>query len=304
MMTRFKAIIILFFGAGTLLFGQQVETRRFVQVDGIVTDETNYPLRYVNIVSKSLATGTMSDANGIFSLISLWGDTLIFTSVGFKPALIKLPDRIPAPGYSIDVELKSDTINIGPVLVLPWKTYEDFKRAVVEYVPAEEELRKNLEENLAIIENQIYADITISPEAGYRYAMQRETENVMTRNQTPVNNILNPFAWAKFIDGLKNGLLKNKKSKKKAEGKSKESGSGAESPDSPFNEIKISNITSACYFYCRVNTGGPGELLYHQGKSNRPFRHSSGACKYHNRGSQYRRLYRHEWGVHIESSCR
>ena len=130
--------------------------------------------------------------------------------------------------------MKSDTINIGPVLVLPWKTYEDFKRAVVEYVPAEEEMRKNLEENLAIIESQIYSDITISPEAGYRYAMQREAENVMTRNQTPVNNILNPFAWAKFLDGLKNGLLKNKKSKKKDQGKSKNSSSGNEDPGSPL----------------------------------------------------------------------
>ena len=197
------------------IYGQQYDVRQFVQVDGIVTDESNYPLKYVTVVSKSLATGTMTDENGIFSIISLWGDTLIFTSVGFKPSLIKLPDQIPAPGYSIDIVMKTDTINIGPVLVLPWKTYEEFKRAVVEYVPPEEELRKNLEQNIAIIESQIYSDIKISPEAGYRYAMQREAENVMTRNQTPVNNVLNPFAWAKFFDGFKNGLLKNKKSEKK-----------------------------------------------------------------------------------------
>lgn len=214
-MTRKLIISILLLSWITIIYGQQYNVRQFVQVDGIVTDETNYPLKYVTVVSKSLATGTMTDENGIFSLISVWGDTLIFTSIGFKPSLIKLPDNIPAPGYSIDIVMKTDTINIGPVLVLPWKTYEEFKRAVVEYVPPEEELRKNLEANIAIIENQIYSDIKISPEAGYRYAMQREAENVMTRNQTPVNNFLNPFAWSKFIDGLKNGLLKNKKSDKK-----------------------------------------------------------------------------------------
>jgi hypothetical protein len=44
--------------------------------------------------------------------------------------------------------------------------------------------------------------------------MQQEAERIMTRNQTPVNNLFNPFAWAKFIEGLKNGLLRNKDSKK------------------------------------------------------------------------------------------
>ena len=35
-----------------------------------------------------------------------------------------------------------------------------------------------------------------------------------TRGQIPVNNLLNPFAWSKFIKGVKNGLLRNKRSEK------------------------------------------------------------------------------------------
>jgi hypothetical protein len=35
-----------------------------------------------------------------------------------------------------------------------------------------------------------------------------------TRNQYPVNNLLNPFAWAKFISGVKSGLLRNHSFKK------------------------------------------------------------------------------------------
>jgi hypothetical protein len=206
----------------SLILSAQQEARKLVQIDGIVTDETNYPLRYVNIISKSLSRGTTTGENGIFSIIGTWGDTLIFSSVGFKPSVVKLPERIPSAAYSIDIVMEADTFNIGPVLVLPWKTYEDFKRAVVEYIPEEEELRENMERNMEIIEDQIYADITTSPEAGYRYAMQRETENVMTRNQTPVNNLLNPFAWARFFDGIKNGLFRNEKSSKKRSKNNKE----------------------------------------------------------------------------------
>jgi hypothetical protein len=32
-----------------------------------------------------------------------------------------------------------------------------------------------------------------------------------TRGQYPINNLLNPFAWAKFVKGIKNGLFKNQK---------------------------------------------------------------------------------------------
>ena len=35
-----------------------------------------------------------------------------------------------------------------------------------------------------------------------------------TRNQMPVNNLLNPFAWAKFFKGVQGGLLKNQKNTK------------------------------------------------------------------------------------------
>jgi len=194
---------------------QEISPLRYVQVNGLVFDNENMPVKYVNIISKGLRTGSDTDERGIFSIISYPGDTLIFTSIGYQPAFIQIPPGIESPVFTIDVIMTIDTINIGSVLVLPWRTYEEFKRAVVDYVSPREIEIKNMENNLALIERQIGEDLDITPEAGYRYAMQQEAERVMTRNQTPVNNLFNPFAWAKFINGLKNGLLKNKKSKKK-----------------------------------------------------------------------------------------
>ena len=63
--------------------------------------------------------------------------------------------------------------------------------------------------------------VRISPEAGYRYAMQQNFDQTATRNQYPVNNLLNPFAWAKFISGLKTGLFKNQQIDKPAKAKGK-----------------------------------------------------------------------------------
>lgn len=197
------------------MYAQQGEVEQFIQINGIVLDGESMPVKYVNIVSKGLNTGSDTDERGIFSIISYAGDTIVFTSIGYQATFVKIPGYLSGPNHSIDVIMDIDTINIGSVLVLPWKTYDEFKRAVVEYVSPREQEIENMRINLAMIERQLLEDLDISPEAGYRYAMNREAERVMTMNQTPVNNLFNPFAWAKFIDGIKNGLLKNKSRKKK-----------------------------------------------------------------------------------------
>ncbi len=173
------------------------------------------PVKYVNIISKGIRTGTDTDERGIFSIISYPGDTLIFTSVGYQPAFVKIPPDIENSGYTVDITMIIDTINIGSVLVLPWRTYDEFKRAVLDYVSPKEVELANMERNLALVERQVLDKLDIVPGEGYRYAMQQQNERMMTRTQTPVNNLFNPFAWAKFIDGIKNGLLKNKKTKNK-----------------------------------------------------------------------------------------
>ncbi len=213
-MNRLVSIIIISLLSVPVL-SQEISPLHYVQVHGLVLDNESMPVKYVNIISKGLRTGSDTDERGIFSIISYPGDTLIFSSIGYQPAFVKIPPGVDSPVYTIDVIMEIDTINIGSVLVLPWRTYEEFKRAVVEYVSPMEIEINNMENNLALIERQINENMEITPEAGHRYAMQQEAERIMTRNQTPVNNLFNPFAWAKFINGLKNGLLKNKESKKK-----------------------------------------------------------------------------------------
>lgn len=222
-MRRFLLSTVFLFFLATI-FAQEQDRKVYIQVDGMVYDNEGTAVRYVNIISRVLRSGTETDENGIFSLISTPGDTLLFTTVGYKPGIFILPEGLTYPRYSIDVEMQMDTINIGSVLVLPWKTYGEFVQAVIEYTPPQEQLLINMEANLAIIERQIYSDMKVSPGMGYRYAMAQETERVMTANQTPINNIINPFAWAKFIDGIKNGLLKNKKSEKKKKDRRKKNG--------------------------------------------------------------------------------
>ncbi|MCX6259330.1 MAG: carboxypeptidase-like regulatory domain-containing protein [Bacteroidia bacterium] len=209
-MTRSLYTLILFLLPLSLLTGQNQETERFFQVSGIITDEEKNALPNVGVISIKLRRGTLSEKTGIFSITSTPGDTIFFRALGFKKKLVILPRDFEGRHLNLDITLSLDTIPIENVVVLPWKSYSEFLKDMSTPAPLEPEI-ENMNKNIASIADAVSntKGVRITPEAGYRYAMEQNFRMTSTRNQYPVNNLLNPFAWAKFINGLKNGLLKN-----------------------------------------------------------------------------------------------
>jgi len=192
--------------------GQVADKERIIQITGIISDEESSPVPGVSVVSHKLRRGTISELSGIYNLISLPGDTIWFSALGYKPSMFLVPSDSNSRQYTKDVVLLNDTIVIKDVVILPWKNYEEFKRDVL----AEKNIKPeiiNMYENLASIQQSISNtyNYTVSPEAGYRMAMQQNANALYTKGQYPANNLLNPFAWAKFFSEVKHGLLKNQK---------------------------------------------------------------------------------------------
>lgn len=194
-----------------LRISAQNEEKRFIQIDGLTADENGFIVPDVSIYSKHLRRGAASDHRGIFSIISIPGDTVFFSAIGYKSTLLTVPPSLTGTNFITDVMMVTDTIMIGEVLVLPWKTYSEFKRAVLENKPVDP-LTENMAFNLALVEQQIWSDMRSTPGQAYRYTVQQMADNLYTRGQMPANNLLNPFAWTKFIRDVKGGLLKNEKS--------------------------------------------------------------------------------------------
>jgi len=186
--------------------------RKYIQIDGMTADERGYIVPDVSIYSKHLRRGAASDHRGIFSIISSPGDTVFFSAIGFKPTLLTIPATATGDHYITDVIMVTDTIQIGEVLVLPWRTYSEFKRAVLENKPTDP-LMDNLAYNLAMVQQQIWSDMSPTSGEAYRFTMQQMSDNLYTRGQLPANNLLNPFAWQKFVKGVKEGMLKNEPSR-------------------------------------------------------------------------------------------
>jgi len=197
------------------LKGQTSEPERFVQVSGIITDANNYPVSGVAVISKKLRRGAISERTGIYSITSTPGDTIFFRALGFKRYHTVIPPDYYSRHCMVDMVLELDTIPIEEVTIMPWKTYNEFIRDMTKEKPVDP-LIENMNDNLAsvyvAVSNQ--TGVSVTPEAGFRYAMEQNFNAMATRGQFPVNNLLNPFAWAKFIKGVKHGLLKNKSTKR------------------------------------------------------------------------------------------
>jgi hypothetical protein len=194
------------------MHGQTTEKERFIQVSGIITDEYYKPVAGVAVVSKKLKRGTISERTGIYSITSTPGDTIFFRALGFKRYHTIIPETFEARHCEVDIALDIDTIHIKEVNVMPWKNYSEFIKDVTKVRPVDP-IIENMNDNIASIYVAIanQRNYQVSPEAGYRYAMEQNFGAMATRGQYPINNLLNPFAWSKFISGIKNGLFKSQK---------------------------------------------------------------------------------------------
>lgn len=214
-LNRFIPVVILFMLPLSLLEGQTAGQDKYVQVSGLITDMSNRPVSGVAIISVRMKRGTVSEPSGIYSITSIPGDTILFRALGFKKYHTIIPPDYDEKQANVDIVLETDTIQIEEVTILPWKTYSDFIRDMTSKRETDP-IIKNMNDNLASIYVAIARNtgVKATPEAGFRYAMQQNYNALTTRNQYPVNNLMNPFAWAKFIDGIKHGLLKNQKIEK------------------------------------------------------------------------------------------
>ena len=218
-MTKYLYTITLFFVVSSVLQSQTTGSDRYVQVSGIISDETGRLVMGAAVISQKLRRGALSEPTGIYSIVSIPGDTIFFRALGYKRYHTVIPYDYVSRFASVDIRLEFDTVQIEAVNILPWNTYGEFIRDITQEKPVDP-IIENMNENLASIyvslQNQ--TGFRISPEAGYMYVMEQNFNGLAYRG-APSNNLLNPIAWAKFVQGMKTGLLKNHRFEKPKEAK-------------------------------------------------------------------------------------
>jgi hypothetical protein len=166
------------------------------------------PFAHITILSQGRVATAGPD--GYFSFAATEGDTLYFTSVGFKPSVYIIPSNLATNKYSVIQLMTRSEIYLRPTFIFPWGDREGFRQAFLDLNLPDDDLeraRKNMErERLAELGERLEQD---GQEAAQNY-MRTASANKYYYKQAPAQNFLNPLAWAEFIRAWKNGDFKKK----------------------------------------------------------------------------------------------
>lgn len=217
---RFFSIIILLLALGFNSYSQTAtatstavaKKKTYIQLSGVVLDQDSLlPIPFVSILVNDKGR-SVSDYYGFFTVVVSPGDVVQFLSVTHKNRYYKVADTSALKHYYVIQVLTQDTIQLQTVDVFPWPSKDEFKRAFLsldltatDYDRADKNLNQN---TLTYIER----NMTISGSEAYKNTAKNYYTKVYTAGQQPQIQLMNPIAWAQFIDSWRK---KNKSSNSK-----------------------------------------------------------------------------------------
>jgi len=217
--SHLAVVLFFFFLATSFLLPGKVQAQgkpKVVQFSGIVASgDSLYGVPGVTIFVPKAGRGTISNDYGYFSLPLLAGDSVVIRALGYKHLTVIIPRNYNKQSYSVVLELKEDAAILPEVRVFPYPTERDFKQAFMKVKTPDRDLtgpERSLSQEVVAA---IFNNSPMTPSQNYRHAMDmqqldRDRRNGIAPNPRTNNPLLNPFAWMKFIQQVKNGELKKK----------------------------------------------------------------------------------------------
>ena len=183
-----------------------------VQLYGVVmTADSLQGIPSVSIIVSGQNRGTVTNEEGVFSIVVMKGDEVEFSSIGYKPKTVEIPHDIEGNQYSMIQLMISDTQYLPLTIIRPRPTREQFERDFLNTdVPADqyEIARQNTDASKRrILERALPRD---GGEAS-NMNLRNDAARKYYYGQAPPQNIFNPFAWSEFIKAWKRGDYKRKK---------------------------------------------------------------------------------------------
>ncbi|MBI34754.1 MAG: hypothetical protein CMP67_05245 [Flavobacteriales bacterium] len=188
---------------------QNDSVKTVVKIAGVtVTSDSLKPVPFVNVLIKGNYSGTMADYTGFYSIIAKAGDTLIFSSMGYRNEEYVIPDTLKNEQYSLIQILNKDTVELPVTTIKVWPSYEQFKQAFLNVEIKDGDLaraKKNLDHD--ILREQAL-NLHLGELGNQKYMLDQQKSRLYSIGQLPANNYLNPAAWKRFIKAWKDGEFK------------------------------------------------------------------------------------------------
>ena len=212
-MKKFLQHIIFFSFLIPVAASAQFETYKdsVVQLYGVVMSADSLKgLPSVSIVVMGQNRGTITNEQGVFSIVVLKGDEVEFTSVGYKPKRVTIPKTLDGNQQSMIQLMIEDTVYLPATIIKKLPSREEFERdfASIQVPDDQQEIaRQN------VSESNRRALMSVYPRDGREannYFLKQNAQKYYSAGQLPPQNIFNPLAWAEFIKSWKRGDFKSK----------------------------------------------------------------------------------------------
>jgi hypothetical protein len=212
-MNKALPLLLLF----SVLLGKQAHAQfesvkdSVVQLYGIVmTADSLVGIPAVSISIRGSNRGTVSNNQGVFSIVALKGDLVEFSHVSFKPKTVVIPRDIEGNQYNLVQLMVEDTVYLPATIIKAKPTPEQFARDFVNLKVPDDDIEIARQNNSAA-KRRVLMQSTPSDGGGATAMQFRNVANrAVYQGQIPPMNIFNPAAWSEFIKSWKRGDYKRK----------------------------------------------------------------------------------------------
>ena len=204
-MKQLYAILIL-----VLCFGfVSAQDKPLVQFSGVIYNvDSNVVVPYVSVSNRSDRNKTFAaNYQGYFSFVAHEGDTIVFSAVGYRREALVIPKNLPEKKYTVIVKMKQEVKNLPAVTIYPWASMDEFNREFMALKFADDDLeiaKKNVQRSsLLAMSKSLPRDAQELNTINFQNNHVALSNRVI--NQRGANPLLNPFAWASFINQIMQG---------------------------------------------------------------------------------------------------
>jgi hypothetical protein len=182
-----------------------------VQLYGVVmTADSLRGLPAVSVVVKGTGRGTITNNQGVFSIVVLKGDKVEFTSIGFKSKIAEIPRNIEGNQYSLIQLMVTDTVYLPATIIRARPTKEQFERDFVNTAVPDDDIEIARQNNDAAKRRILARSLPSDGKEASNFSLKQNAQRYYYSGQSPPQNIFNPFAWGEFVRAWKRGDFKNK----------------------------------------------------------------------------------------------
>ncbi len=141
----------LLISVGNSLCAQQLPDSVFVFTGKVMSRDSLIAIPNAHIISKFNHWGTISDNEGIFKMYASKNDSLLITTVGFRPLIVSIDESLVKDEEIFNILMEQDTISIHEVIIRAFWDYQTFKLIISQMEPIDFDYsRLNFEENLML----------------------------------------------------------------------------------------------------------------------------------------------------------